>query len=328
MNFRNFKTKYGKKCLAAFLCYLVLFFVVFIRVVAFKRSGMDWLTAFIVFSICRVIWNNVAKSKKTVIEKPEESSTSESQNIHISEKQDEQEYYTMDNSNDIMDDIPGDCLNDEPNLTEDRMDDLSVTSQSIVDEEQYKKIASTILSFNDSDACNASHANPENGNETVNNTTEEDVTSTQDSIDVHTSAVCSPDTESNSNQYNKVLKVIMVLMMVSSGLNMLSELISNLIWENYILGITIFLLEAVNMVAFVMIYKHNLVGVFIFFSMMILDIIVNYMLCVSDMETIWISTISRAIIISSILLISKNGKSAWSVLISEYKAKRYSKPRY
>lgn len=121
------------------------------------------------------------------------------------------------------------------------------------------------------------------------------------------------------NQFNKVLSAILLFWIITGGIRLTVELISNLRAGTYIDGIVIFLFGVVNMVSFILIYKHKLAGVITFFSMMILEIIVNYMIGAIHMETIWFSALARIALLSLVLLIRENGKSAWTVLFEEYK---------
>ena len=130
------------------------------------------------------------------------------------------------------------------------------------------------------------------------------------------------NTSSNEKpEYHTILKVILILMIVTSIIQMFSKLFTNMIMDSFEWGLINFGLEVINLVAFFLILNKKLAGVIIFYAMMIFNMIWNNYAGTIDMTTVYTSCMFRIGVISLLLLISKNGISGWNILTGNYQNK-------
>ena len=127
------------------------------------------------------------------------------------------------------------------------------------------------------------------------------------------------DEKETTMEFHSAVKVLLVLLMFMSGLNLLTQLYTNLLLENYIYAIVQFVGGVINFGAFYLIYKKKLLGVIIFAIMMVLQIPINLILGTDYIFPIIFSAGIRLLFLTGILCISKNGISAWKVLTFNHK---------
>lgn len=120
----------------------------------------------------------------------------------------------------------------------------------------------------------------------------------------------------NNADYNIVIKVVLILMMVSSCFNLFSQLMTSMIWHKYSWGLCQFIGGLINLFAFFLIYKKNIWGIIIFFLLMILQVPLNNFLGTDNFKPIYLSALIRIVIVVLILCIRSNGQSGWKVLLN------------
>lgn len=125
----------------------------------------------------------------------------------------------------------------------------------------------------------------------------------------------------NDNQQNKyyycgVCDLILCLWMISGILSGLLQLVLNLQQD---VSITICLIQfigaAINLYAFILIYRENKLGFYIYVTMMLYQIPINLLLGRPDLGFIVVSALVRIIMLSLVLLIpNQYGIRGWTVL--------------
>ena len=120
-------------------------------------------------------------------------------------------------------------------------------------------------------------------------------------------------------EFSSIIKGVLIFFMVTSGLNCITKLATNLMMGNTSLGIIMFVCELANIYFIYVILQKKYWGLIAFFGMLLFQIPLNILLNCPDMNTIYISTFSRIIVFSIILLIPKNGITGWSILFGKDK---------
>ncbi len=132
--------------------------------------------------------------------------------------------------------------------------------------------------------------------------------------------------KAGSKEYNKVLEWIIIILMGLSCINLFTQAIGNVLMEDYLALCLQFFGGVINFYAFYLIYKRKIVGVYLFFIMMVLQIPVNYCFGYID-STIIISAIVRIVFVSLLLLISRKGETAWKLLWNNQNGDEQSRKR-
>lgn len=116
--------------------------------------------------------------------------------------------------------------------------------------------------------------------------------------------------------YPVIIKVILIFFIVSSTINLLSQFFKNMILYNPSLAIYQLIGGGISLVAFILIYKKYIYGVYIFAFMMLLQVIINI-----SSGPIFISAIIRLVILSLILFIPAKGVSVYNIMMYRKKHK-------
>ena len=120
-------------------------------------------------------------------------------------------------------------------------------------------------------------------------------------------------------EFSNILKGVLIFFMVTSGLNCITKLATNLMIGNTPLGIFMFICELANIYFLYVILQKKYWGLIALFGMLLFQIPLNILLNCPDMTTIYISTFFRILVFSIILLIPKNGITGWSILFGKDK---------
>lgn len=120
-------------------------------------------------------------------------------------------------------------------------------------------------------------------------------------------------------EFSSIIKGVFIFFMITSGLNCITKLATNLMIENTSLGIIMFICELANIYFLYVILQKKSWGLFALFGMLLIQIPINLFMNCPDMDTIYISTFLRMAVFSIILFIQKNGLSGWAVLFGKEK---------
>lgn len=120
-------------------------------------------------------------------------------------------------------------------------------------------------------------------------------------------------------EFSSIIKGVFIFFMVTSGLNCITKLATNLMLGNTSSGIIMFICELANIYFLYVILKKKSWGLIALFGMLLLQIPLNIFLKCPDMDKIYISTFLRMLVFSIILLIPKNGITGWVVLFGKVK---------
>ncbi len=120
-------------------------------------------------------------------------------------------------------------------------------------------------------------------------------------------------------EFSNIIKGVFIFFMVTSGFNCITKLATNLTMGHTSLGIVMFICELANIYFIYVILQKKYWGLIAFFGMLLLQIPLNILLKCPDMDAIYISTFSRILVFSIILLIPKNGITGWSILFGKDK---------
>jgi len=118
-------------------------------------------------------------------------------------------------------------------------------------------------------------------------------------------------------EYSSIVSGIFIFFMVTSGINCISKLLTNLVVGNIVLGIIMFVCEVANIYFLYAILQKKGWGIWALLGMLLLQIPLNLIIGCPDMESVYLSTFIRIAVFSLILLIPKKGVMAWSVLLSK-----------
>ena len=120
-------------------------------------------------------------------------------------------------------------------------------------------------------------------------------------------------------EFSSIIKGVFIFFMVTSGLNCITKLVTNLMIGNTSLGIIMFICELANIFFLYVILQKKCWGLFALFGMLLIQIPLNIFMNCPDMDTIYISTFLRMAVFSIILLIPQNGLTGWAVLFGKDK---------
>ena len=120
-------------------------------------------------------------------------------------------------------------------------------------------------------------------------------------------------------EFSSIIKGVFIFFMVTSGLNCITKLATNLMMGNTPLGIIMFICELANIYFLYVILQKKNWGLIALFGMLLFQIPINILLNCPDMNAIYMSTFSRMLVFSIILLIPKNGITGWSILFGKDK---------
>ena len=130
-----------------------------------------------------------------------------------------------------------------------------------------------------------------------------------------------PEQENNTPkqpaELNSVVRGIFIFFLITSAINCLTKLLTNLGLGNTTLGLIMFVMEVANCVFLYMMLQRKGWAVLAFFGMLLLQIPLNLALGNPDMQSVYISTFLRIIVFSVLLLIPKNGITGWQVLFEK-----------
>lgn len=130
------------------------------------------------------------------------------------------------------------------------------------------------------------------------------------------------NTDRNSEkprEFSSIIKVVFIFFMITSGINCITKLVTNLMIGNTSLGILMFICELANIYFLYVILQKKTWGLFALFGMLLIQIPLNLIMNYPDMDTIYISTFLRMVVFSIILFIPKNGLTGWAVLFGKEK---------
>lgn len=120
-------------------------------------------------------------------------------------------------------------------------------------------------------------------------------------------------------EFSSIIKGVFIFFMVTSGLNCITKLATNLMIGNTSLGIAMFICELANIYFLYVILQKKSWGLIALFGMLLLQLPLNIFLNCPDMDEIYISTFVRMAVFSIILFIPKNGITGWTILFGEDK---------
>ena len=130
-----------------------------------------------------------------------------------------------------------------------------------------------------------------------------------------------PEQENNTPkqpaELNSVVRGIFIFFLVTSAINCLTKLLTNLGLGNTTLGLIMFVMEVANCVFLYMMLQRKGWAVLAFFGMLLLQIPLNLALGNPDMSSVYFSTFLRITVFSILLLIPKNGVTGWQVLFGQ-----------
>lgn len=118
-------------------------------------------------------------------------------------------------------------------------------------------------------------------------------------------------------ELNSFVRGLFIFFLITSGINCLTKLLTNLGIGNTTLGIAMFICEVANCFFLYKMLKHKGWALLALFGMLLLQIPLNLALGNPDMQSVYISTFMRIIVFSVLLLIPKNGVTGWQVLFSQ-----------
>jgi len=125
------------------------------------------------------------------------------------------------------------------------------------------------------------------------------------------------NTQKQPAEFNSVVRGIFIFLLITSAINCLTKLLTNLGLGNTTLGLIMFVMEAANCIFLYMMLQRKGWAVLALFGMLLLQIPLNLVLENPDMQSVYISTFLRIIVFSILLLIPKNGITGWQVLFEK-----------
>lgn len=125
--------------------------------------------------------------------------------------------------------------------------------------------------------------------------------------------------KSNQGELNQFVIIYLVLTSIASVINSISTGITQLrILEpgsEYLAYILIFgtVINAFVVIYFI-VYKKDIIGVWLFFGLLLVELIILISLHGESVQKAIIWAVSRVVVLSLVLLLRKNGESAWKLL--------------
>lgn len=114
--------------------------------------------------------------------------------------------------------------------------------------------------------------------------------------------------------YHIVVEAFLLISIIGGVFQLVTQLMTNIMWENYRLAAFQFIGGLVNAISFLLIYYGKKEGIFIYICMMILQIPINIAIGSENITPIIMSALSRVVLLSLVFCIKKDGKSAWATL--------------
>lgn len=118
--------------------------------------------------------------------------------------------------------------------------------------------------------------------------------------------------------FHIVLKVLLLIFMVMGGIVMIYQAINDFTWENYTVGWVRLISSLIGLAGFILLYLKRLSGFIIIVSVLLFSVVYSAIMHDSSLEMVIIAAVLRLVAISLILLIRKDGISAWSILLHKH----------
>ena len=124
--------------------------------------------------------------------------------------------------------------------------------------------------------------------------------------------------DSPKSDYHIVVKVLLIILMVAGIVVMIYQAANDFTWENYTVGWIRLIGSLIGLFGFILLYLRKLSGFIIIVSVLLFSVIYSAIMHDSSIGMIIFAAVFRIVAISLILLIRKNGISAWSILLHKH----------